>query len=299
MSSLPPFRRLFFSLVNKDYGNTAAEVLETCALVAQYAEERTPDQVMAFQESVHINPQVWLRLIALHRDERLKQHLEHLPPSYTTLYAIHRMGDEELDAAVQQGVIHPKASSHSILFWTKQNRQQLGQEIPPWRCLVLFDQELDRDEFVEFQVRVNQVAHEYGARLVSESDFSHMKVSKADSSYKMIAELEQKILELSEPLYNRFTERDRHQLGAAFLENLCDVDIVTFAMITRPDSDIHSKSKRHHYSSPYIYKIALEFLKADSRSKRFNYKRRLKQLAEKQPDLKKEIQEVLETYMKR
>ena len=48
------------------------------------------------------------RLLALHRDERLQKYQEHLPASYTTLYAIHRMSDEEIEAAVQQGVIHPK-----------------------------------------------------------------------------------------------------------------------------------------------------------------------------------------------
>jgi hypothetical protein len=56
---------------------------------------------------------------------------------------------------------------------------------------------------------------------------------------------------------------------------------------------------RHGYTPAYVYKFALEFQKTDSRSQRFNYKRRLKDLAVKQPDLKNLIDDVLETYMGR
>ena len=73
--------KLQIPLIEKDYGNSAREILQTCALVAEYAQEHTPDQIKAFQESVGINSQVWLRLLVLNRDERLKKHLEHLPAS--------------------------------------------------------------------------------------------------------------------------------------------------------------------------------------------------------------------------
>jgi hypothetical protein len=79
------FYKLEIPLLEKDFGNSAREILQTCALAAQYAQEHTPDQVKAFQEKVEINPQVWLRLLALHRDERLKKHLEHLLSQFAKL----------------------------------------------------------------------------------------------------------------------------------------------------------------------------------------------------------------------
>lgn len=286
-------------LLNGDYGCSAAEILETCALVAEYAQEHTPDQVKAFQEKVGINPQVWLRLLALHRDERLKKHLEKLPTSYTTLYAIHRMNDEEVEAAVQQGVIHPKASSHAILSWSKQNRQRSTDGVPPWRCLMVFDRDIEHRDFALLRRRINQIAGEYGARLVSEWDYIQPNASLEETKQRKIAELEQRILELAKPFHARMTERDRLQAGALKLENLLHLDIMTLGWITRPDSDIDARAMRHRYTPTYVYKFALEFQKTDSRSQRFNYKRRLRDLAEKQPDLKELIDEVLETYMVR
>jgi hypothetical protein len=291
------FYKLEIPLLEGDYGRSAQEVLETCALVAEYAQEHTPDQVKAFQEKVKINPQVWLRLLALHRDVRLKKHLEHLPASYTALYAIHRMKDEEIDAAVQQGVITPSASSHAILSWSKQNRMRSGEDIPPWRCVMVFDRELENKEYNVMRMRLKNVLQEYGARLMSEWDYIQKDPSKDEQKEQVIAELEKKVLELAKPFHERMTERDKNQAGAQELANLLHLDIMTLGWITRPAEDINAKAMRHRYTPAYVYKFALEFQKTDSRSQRFNYKRRLKQLAEKQPDLKGLINEILATYM--
>lgn len=291
--------RLEIPLIEKDYGRNAAEVLETCALVAEYAREHTPDQVKAFQEKVAINPQVWLRLLALHRDERMKKHLEHLPPSYTALYAIHRMRDEEIDAAVQQGVITPRASSHAILSWAKQNRQRAGETIPPWRCLIVFDQEVDKKDLSAMRFRINQITREYGARLVSEIDYIQEEPAADNQKKQIIEELEKKVLELARPFHERMTQRERRNAGVQELENLLHLDVMTFGWITRPDEDIHAKAMRHRYTPAYVYKFALEFHKTDSRSQRFNFKRRLRDLAVKQPDLKELIDDIMSTYVKR
>jgi hypothetical protein len=291
------FYKLEIPLRAGDYGRSAHEVLETCALVAEYAQEHTPDQVKAFQEKVEINPQVWLRLLALHRDERLKKHLEHLPASYTALYSIHRMKDEEIDAAVQQGVITPSASSHAILSWSKQNRQRSAEGVPPWRCLMVFDRKIDEREYYEIRRRINEITAEYGAHLVSEWDYIQPQTAQDEYKKQKIAVLEKKVLGLALPSHERMTEREKDQAGALELENLLHIDIMTFGWITRPAEDINAKAMRHRYTPAYVYKFALEFQKTDSRSQRFNYKRRLKQLAEKQPELKELVDEVLATYM--
>jgi hypothetical protein len=299
MNETVRFSRLKTSLLERDYGRSAKEVLETCALVAEYAHEHTPDLIKAFQETVAINPQVWLRLLALDRDERLKKYIEHLPPSYTALYAIHRMKDEEIDAAVQQGVITPTASSHAILAWAKQNRQRAGETIPPWRCLIVFEQELGQKDLSAMRFRINEIIREYGARLVSEIDYIQEEPAVDNRKKQIIEELEGRVLELAKPFYERMTEQERRNAGVLLLDNLLHLDVMTFGWITRPDEDISAKAMRHRYTPAYVYKFALEFHKTDSRSQRFNYKRRLRDLAVKQPDLKDLIDDVLETYMSR
>jgi hypothetical protein len=290
--------QLKIPLIEKDYGNTAAEVLETCALVAQYAKERTPEQIKEFQKQVEINPQVWSRLIALHRDERLKKHLTDLPASYTALYAISRMNDEEFEAAVNQGIIHTAASSHSILKWTKQNRLTAGETVPPWRCLVVFDQDVGQKEFIDMRSRMNQIAQEYGAKLISESDYIPSELQMDKVKQDLIDRLKLKIVELANPAFSRMTEQERLRAGVDHPEDFLTIDMTTFGSIIRGDARCF-ESDCDSCLPIYVYRIALEHLTTESRSQRFNYKRRLWQLANIQPNLQDCVNDAMETYILR
>jgi len=290
------WRKLKIPLIEKDYGNSAAEVLVTCSLVAQYADEHTPEQVKDFQKEVEINPQVWSRLIALHKDKRLKAHVKQLPASYTALYAISRMKDEEIGAAIMQGIIHPSASSHAILAWTKQHRQTSGEAVPPWRCLVVFDKEIRQEDFKAMLARVNTVASEYGAKLVGESDYVP-ESPEAENKRKLVGDIEQKIRQLALPVYEAMTEVKRSYSGISVVDDFLYIDLLSFAYVTRQENKKSEGKSRTTYGTLYVYRVILEFLRTDSRSQRFNYKRRLRQLAESQPELADFIDSAIKTYM--
>ena len=52
------------------------------------------------------------------------------------------------------------------------------------------------------------------------------------------------------------------------------------------------------HAHDYVHKIALEYLKASSRAQRFNYRRRLKEVAETHTHLASKVQETLDGVMK-
>ena len=294
------FYKLEIPLLEKDYGRSAREVLETCALAAEYAQEHTPDQIKAFQEKVEINPQVWLRLLALHRDERLKKHLEHLPASYTAMYAIHRMSDEEVEGAVQQGVIHPGASSHAILSWINEFRETSAAEVPPWKCLIIPTKELNPAEIYRITSRFNQIAEEYGCRFVSASDYIAPKRDKFADRKALLPALQKELLHLLEPKFNALSGIERESLGISCLQECLHLDGNAFLKLLFPGLPLRGRgaAKNRKYEKDYVLKIAQEFILTDSRSTRFNLKRRLGELRQSAPELAAVIDEVLETYMK-
>jgi hypothetical protein len=293
------FYKLEIPLLEKDYGRSAREVLETCALAAEYAQEHTPDQVKAFQEKVEINPQVWLRLLAIHRDERLKKHVEHLPASYTTLYAIHRMSDEEVEAAVQQGVITPTASSHAILSWTKDFRETSAADVAPWKCLILPPKELNPADISRMSARLNEVAGEFGCRFVSASDYIPPKRDRFSDRKALLPALQEELLQLLEPKFNTLSLADRESLEIHCLQDCLHLDSTGFLKLLFPSLPARGRlAGKRKYEKDYVLKIAQEFILTDSRSTRFNLKRRLADLKQLSPDLIVVIDEVLETYMK-
>jgi len=48
----------------------------------------------------------------------------------------------------------------------------------------------------------------------------------------------------------------------------------------------------------YIHKVALEYLRTTNRAQRFNYRRRLKDVAEERENLAEKIQVILDDWMK-
>jgi len=262
----------------------------------EYMRNHTPEQESEFLERVSINPQVVGRLVGIHRDERLKKYLQYLPASYTALYAVTRMTDEEIDAAVQQGVLHPRASSHSILAWSKQVRIETDNKVPPWKFFVTFDRQLSSDELVELRNRIDMITREYDAKVLNEDDLRKCSRSEQPAIQGKIRELSQKMLESLAPYYEMLSEHDRSRRELNCLEDFLVVSLHKFG--TMMHIPRRGEDERSTYRSEYVYRIALEFMKTDSRSHRYNYKRRLQQLRESCPDLRDVINEVVESYMK-
>ena len=52
------------------------------------------------------------------------------------------------------------------------------------------------------------------------------------------------------------------------------------------------------HGTDYIHKVALEYLRTTNRAQRFNYRRRMKEVAESHPNLAKKIQVILDDWMK-
>jgi len=53
-----------------------------------------------------------------------------------------------------------------------------------------------------------------------------------------------------------------------------------------------------NHGKDYIHKFALEYLRTSNRGQRFNYRRRMKEVAENYPNLSEKIQVILDQWMK-
>jgi hypothetical protein len=161
---------------------------------------------------------------------------------------------------------------------------------------VIFDQDIDEKESRDMRLRMNQIAQEYGARLIGESDYIPAESPIDKTRQDLIDRLELEIVQMATPIFVRMTERNRSRAGVDNPHDFLTTDLMTFGSIMRTDAKFH-ESGRNSYTPIYIYRLALEYLRTDSRSQRFNCKRRLKQLVEVQPDLRDCIDSVMATYI--
>jgi len=290
-------RKLRIDLIEKDYGDTAQQVLDLCALVAEAESNWSSTELKAFLKEVGTNPMVWRRLFSIAQDKRLPALVENLPSSYTALYALTNFSDQELEAGVKEGVISAESSSRQILDWVKQFRVGNGSGESKAEVLYL---RLDPNQTQEQRRTLIDVlvaiAGEHGAQLVTEPEQLTKRYSVTQQRKEAGKVLRQELLVEVQDILPRVTEHERNRMGVASVGELVDSNISLFGqfLIASAGSRI---AMFEQYGSTYCKKIAYEHTQAEDRSQRFNYKRRLIQCKALCPDASEFIDDLMSKYM--
>lgn len=262
------------------YGETAAAVLETCALIAEAEEQWDSKQVIRFQEKAGIHEKVWGRLLAIHRCNRWKEvDQSDLPGNYTALYALTTLSDEAWTQLVERKVLRRTLSSRQILTWESQVKTGLA-ELPKRVQMVLA---CSRDQVEEAEAVVEQfkaIAADHGMLLVfkapSERGFAAV-VATPDQIMEAISAL---LIPLLKELVQDAGKVLKDALGIQTEEDLINASMRDFLKFINRTAG-SSAAALETYGKQYCLKLALEYNRmSNTRANRFNYKKKLEELAE-------------------
>lgn len=285
------------------FGVTAAAVRETAALVAAAADSWDKSTITAFQEQQGIHAKVWGKLISIARSQVFSA-LPHedLPASYTALYGLVVMSDEELEAAISSGLLNAKKlSSRAILDWTKAYRLKstgIEREVP---LNLLLREDLSEEQQQHLLEALQRAAEGFGAEIRKGKGGVRQAEVKAEERQAHAQELEnlllreigQVIAAAPETLKNQFQVRNALDLISGSREQ--------FTGFLQVLGNRVQETFWRDYGRAYCLKIARDFNVTDSRTDRYQFKKRL-------TDAKKKweseidgfgvmVDEVLETYM--
>ena len=290
-------RKLRIDLIEKDYGDTAQQVLDLCDLVAEAESAWSSTELKAFLKEVGTNPMVWRRLFSIAQDKRLPALVENLPSSYTALYALTNFNDQELEAGVKEGVISTKSSSRQILSWVRQFRVGNGSGESKAEVLYLrFDPNQAQEQRQTLIDALITIAGEHGAQLVTDPEQLTKRYSVNQQRMEAGKVLRKELLVEVQDILPRVMEQERNRMGIASAGELVDSDLSIFGqfLISAAGSRI---AMFEQYGSTYCKKVAYEHTQSEDRSQRFNYKRRLIQCIALCPDASEYIDDLFTTYM--
>ena len=290
-------RKLRIDLIERDYGDTAQQVLDLCDLVAEAESNWSSTELKAFLKEVGTNPMVWRRLFSIAQDKRLPALVENLPSSYTALYALTNFSDQELEAAVLEGVISTKSSSRQILDWIKQFRVGNGSGESKAEVLYLrVDPNQTQEQRKSLFDALIAIADEHGAQLVTEPEQLTKRYSVNQQRKEAGKRLRYEMSKSIQSIYYRMSEETRSRFGISSTGEVLDLDLSLFGqfLIASAGSRI---AMFEQYGSIYCNKIAYEHTQAEDRSQRFNYKRRLIQCKALCPDASEFIDDLMSKYM--
>jgi len=292
-------RKLRTDLIERDYGDTAQQVLDLCALVAEAESNWSQVDRNQFLKEVGTNRMVWRRLFAIAQDKRLPGLIDKLPSSYTALYALTNFSDQELETGIKEGVITADSSSRQILEWVKQFRVGIGLDENKAEVLYLrVAPNQSKEQRQSLLDALVAVADEHGALLVTDSEQLTKRYSVAqkrtDAGKVLRDELESEV----RVIFSLNSEFERNRLGISSVGELVNADLSTFGQFLTAAAGSRTKMFEQH-GSTYCKKIAFEYTQSNDRSQRYNYKRRLLQCKALIPDTEHCIEELLDKFVLR
>jgi len=258
------------------FGATAAEVLETAALIAAADQDWDKASIAAFQDQQKIHQKVWGKLVSIAKSTNLQSlSTEDLPASYTALYALVVMTPQELKAAVAEEVIRSNASSRSILDWTKAFRLRgtgIEQEVP---LTLVLRQEMTSEQQQTLLEALKEVADHYGADLLEGKGGVKQASIKSDRRKALAQQIEEDLMQEIGAVVAGAPDDLKYRFGVSNAADLISAPRATFTGFFQ---NLVGKIKIEfwkQYGRAYCLKIARDFNLTESRAERFQLKKRI------------------------
>jgi len=269
--------RLQSGVGTKDrFGVSAAEVLETAALIAAADQDWDKATITALQEEQDIHQKVWGKLVSIAKSTNLQSlPQEDLPASYTALYALVVMTPQELKAAGAEGVIRSNASSRSILDWTKAFRLRgtgIEHEMP---LTLVLRQEMTPEQQQDLLEALKEIADQYGADLLEGKGGVKQASIKSDRRKALAQQIEEELIQEIGSVVASAPDDLKHRFGVASAADLISAPRATFTGFFQ---NLVGKVKLEfwkQFGRAYCLKIARDFNLTESRAERFQLKKRI------------------------
>tara|TARA_B100000085_G_scaffold81830_1_gene73803 strand:+ start:257 stop:1198 length:942 start_codon:yes stop_codon:yes gene_type:complete len=243
---------------------------------------------------------VWSKLLQIGLDDRLEELKDHLPCTYTTLHLVHCLSDEELKVGVAEGHIHPKVSQGSLNRWVKYFRfEGQTEEVPEdFSSLVkvLGPASVSEEVLNRFKGDLDKLVSVYGFKTQYEEDQT-MVTLRQQRSVDRSQEMESRLTKDLRSTWDRAEDSLKTLFSLGSLEDLVLAPMQTFTGFLNKVSKGRDQFWSLH-GTDYIHKVALEYLRTTARAQRFNYRRRLKEVATSHPQYAEMVRNTLEEWMK-
>lgn len=288
----------------KGEGVTAAEVLQTAALVARARKDLSDADYEQLKAASGINPKVWSKLLQIGQDDRLLRLADQLPPSYTTIHGIHCLSSHELQQALDDGAIRPTVAMAVLRRWLQEIRQDKdpeggpGQLTPPVHGPLVTLQQgrtLTQEEWDKLRSDLEVLVSPYDIKCLYPAASTLLAVKRKCAHQRSIA-IGKQLLDRLEESWKNAPEDLKSLFSINALNDLIECSLQAFTgffMKLAGSREVFWDL----YGNSYILKIALEFNRASSRAQRFNYKRRLREIEERHPKFAGMVNEIATAWM--
>lgn len=279
-------QKVIQALSRPGYGATTEEVLTACRIAAEAELMMSDEEITTIQEEVNISRQTWKRMIAVSKNQQLWEHKDILPSSFSSLYRLSLLSQAVLAQAIDDGSIDSKITTRQIESLSRSIGIRSRFKTSKHSIFLFCKNELGDDELTELLSRVNNVASEYDACFDTQDLVEIQKENNRryfDIQRQMIdSQIHHEIRLITSPA--------AHHDGINLSEDVCrrlnnlpiDLPFGKFVKVIKSFSSNREEMMRC-FGRLYCFKLAQEYWSTQSRSQRYNCKKRLKEVEKAYP----------------
>lgn len=279
MSTSELRQKVIEALSGPGYGATAEEIQNTCWLVAQAEVNLDKEVISEIQRKLNISHQTWKRMVSLSGNRMLQENSSIMPANFSSLYRLSLLKDSVLRQGMGDGIINPEITTREIESLKKRTDIQSRFKTSKHSIFLFCKNELDDSEFTELLSGLNEVASEYGA-CVDTQDLVEIQKENNKRLYdvrrqSMELRINNEISLLTSPaarIDGIFMSDDTRE---KLKEISVDLSFGDFVKILKTVSK-NREEMMNDYGRLYCLKLAHEYWRTESRTQRYNYKKRLK-----------------------
>lgn len=104
----------FADRISSNWQDTLDGIIRVAADCAAAKNELSRSEKRDLLERLPFGESMFSKLAAIGDDRRLMKHQEPLPPSISTLYVLHKLSDEQFEAAVTEGTLKPDVTREDL-----------------------------------------------------------------------------------------------------------------------------------------------------------------------------------------
>ena len=294
-------QKVFQALSLPGYGATAEEILTTCSLVAQVQINLSNAELSAIQSEVNVSNQTWKRMISVSANLPLWEKRSVMPANFSSLYRLSLLKSAVLRQGVEDGTINPKITTREIESF-KKGKEIQSRFMTSKHALFLFcKNELDDAEFAKLLLRINQIASEFDACIDTQDLIEIQKENNRRlfdvHRHSNEVHINNEICMLTSPAARLdgvfLSDNAREKLKELSVDLSFGDFVKTLKMLSKNREEMMSD-----YGQLYCLKLAQEYWRTNSRTQRYNYKKRLNNVAVLYPKHSRYAGWVLDTQIK-
>ena len=289
------FSDIASSLASAGYGDDAASVLATCQTLLDVQEQASQQEFRDFRDAVGWHPKIFSKLLTIGKDERLFDYATDLPASYTAIYALASLNDEEFAAAGEEGVISTSSSVRFINNWVKARRLHGNAVVEEIALTLTVRRSRSAEEVDALLASLKNAADAAGASLrvgsgsVRETVAGERQTTAEQILELLVGRMDAVVASADPALVEQFSVASGEALAKGEMRQFTG-----FLVRATGSTD----AMWQHHGKDYCLKVCLEFNSTTSRAQRFNYKKRLLEVKEKHPELGGTVDQCLEEWCK-